>query len=127
MKRTFAILIALTLLLGVSLSYGGQKGSGDILKEGLLGAGAGAIGGAVSGGDSGDLWKGALAGAGVNIVGGALLDSITGEQVGTVQEVQTLSPQDAYGQGYSEGFNNGFKQGYTQGYKEGLKENMGTQ
>lgn len=124
MKKIFAISVIIVLFLGISLSYAGQKGAGDILREGLLGAGAGAVGGAVSGGDSGDLWKGALAGAGVNIVGGAVLDSITGEQVGTVQEVQTMSPQDAYGGGYSEGFNNGFKQGYMQGYKEGLKEGI---
>jgi hypothetical protein len=124
MKRIFAILVMVTLVAVGSLSHAGQRTSGDILKEGLLGAGAGAIGGAVSGGDSDDLWKGALAGAGVNIVGGALLDSITGEQVSTVQQVQTMSPQSAYSEGYQDGFNNGFKQGYTQGYKEGLKEEI---
>lgn len=124
MKKMFAALVIIAVLVASSLSYAGQKGAGDILREGLLGAGAGAVGGAVSGADSGDLWKGALAGAGVNIVGGALLDSITGEQVGTVQEVQSMSPENAYGEGYSEGFNNGFKQGYMQGYKEGLKEGI---
>ena len=41
----------------------------DLLKEGLLGAGAGAVGGLASGAKGGDVWKGALAGAGVNIVG----------------------------------------------------------
>jgi len=123
MKKTCAVLVIM-LFLVCSLSYAGEKTSGDILKEGLLGAGAGAIGGAASGAESKDLWKGALAGAGVNIVGGALLDSITGEQVGTVQEVESMSSQNAYGQGYSEGFNNGFKQGYMEGYKEGVKEGM---
>ena len=126
MKRMFAGFVIMTLLVVGSLCYAGQKSSGDILKEGLLGAGAGAIGGAAAGAKTKDLWKGALVGAGVNIVGGALLDSITGEQVGTVQQVESLSPQNAYGQGYQDGFNNGFKQGYTQGYKEGLKETLTT-
>ncbi len=124
MKRTFAIVMIIALLAVGALSHAGQKTGGDILMEGLLGAGAGAVGGAVSGADSGDLWKGALAGAGVNIVGGALLDSITGEQVGTVDEVRGMPPENAYASGYNEGFTNGFKQGYTQGYKEGLKEGM---
>ena len=126
MKKILTI-SAVAFFVAASVCYAGQKGSGDLIKEGLLGAGAGAVGGAVSGGDSDDLWKGALAGAGVNIVGGALLDSITGEQVNTVQNVQTMNPQNAYGQGYQEGFNNGFKQGYTQGYKEGLKEGLASQ
>ena len=112
------------LFVASSLSYAGQKGAGDILRQGLLGAGAGAVGGAVSGAKGKYLWKGALAGAGVNIVGGILLDSITGEKVGTVKEVEALSSQDAYSEGYSNGFNNGFKQGYTEGYKEGLKEGL---
>ena len=124
MKKIFAILVVAALLVSASFSYAGQGGSGKILREGLLGAGAGVVGGAVSGADSGDLWKGALAGAGVNIVGGMLLDSISGEQVGTVDEVQTMDSQTAYNEGYQGGFNSGFKQGYTQGYKEGIKENL---
>lgn len=127
MKRIFVGFVIMTLLVVGSLCYAGQKDAGDILKEGLLGAGAGAIGGAAAGAKTKDLWKGALVGAGVNIVGGALLDSITGEQVGTVQQVETLSSQNAYSQGYQDGFNNGFKQGYTQGYKEGLKETLTAQ
>lgn len=123
MKRISAVLVVATFVMACALSHAGQN-PGDILREGLLGAGAGAVGGAASGADSDDLWKGALAGAGVNIVGGALLDAITGEQVNTVQQVQRMDPQDAYGNGYSEGFNNGFKQGYMEGYKEGLKEAM---
>ncbi|MEA3305958.1 MAG: hypothetical protein U9R52_04000 [Candidatus Omnitrophota bacterium] len=124
MKTMCASVAAIVLFAAGSLSYAGQKGAGDILREGLLGAGAGVAGGAVSGGKGKNLWKGALAGAGVNIVGGAVLDSITGEQVGTVEEVESLSSQDAYSGGYNNGFSNGFKQGYTQGYKEGLKEGL---
>lgn len=46
-----------------------------ILKQGLLGAGTGAIAAGASGGNAG---KGALIGAGTNVIGGALLDSLTG-------------------------------------------------
>ena len=45
-----------------------------ILKQGLLGAGTGAIAASASGGNAG---KGALIGAGTNIIGGALLDTLT--------------------------------------------------
>jgi hypothetical protein len=45
-----------------------------ILKQGLLGAGTGAIAASASGGKAG---KGALIGAGTNIIGGALLDTLT--------------------------------------------------
>ncbi len=99
-----------------------QNSSSDILRSGLLGAGAGAVGGAASGGRGGDLWKGALAGAGVNILGGALLDSMSGEKVRDVDEVDSVSPRTAYSDGYEDGYRNGYKKGYTDGYKEGLKE-----
>ena len=46
-----------------------------ILKQGLLGAGTGAIASSASGGNAG---KGALIGAGTNVIGGALLDTLTG-------------------------------------------------
>lgn len=95
--------------------------SSDILRQGLLGAGAGAIGGAASGAKGKDVWKGALAGAGVNIVGGALLDSMSGEKVKQEKDVDP-APRDAYSEGYNDGYNNGYKQGYVQGYKDGIKE-----
>ncbi|MDD5439390.1 MAG: hypothetical protein PHS37_04310 [Candidatus Omnitrophica bacterium] len=122
MKKISVLCVAALFLLGIAFSEAASRDSGDLIKQGLLGAGAGAVGGAVSGGKGGDLWKGALAGAGVNIVGGALLDSISGEKVDTVDNVQRMQPQDAYSQGYNEGFGNGYKQGYTQGYQEGVKE-----
>jgi len=124
MKRGIVLLTLAFIIVPLAAANAGQKTTGDLLREGLLGAGAGAVGGAASGGDSGDLWKGALAGAGVNVVGGAVLDSITGEEVSTVENVQSMNSKDAYSSGYSEGFTNGFKQGYMQGYKEGLKEGV---
>ena len=125
MKKVLLVIAILVIFLATSsLSYARGKTSGDLLREGLLGAGSGAVGGLASGAKGGDVWKGALAGAGVNIVGGALLDSISGKKVDTVDNVGSMDPQNAYGAGYKEGFNNGYKQGYTQGYKEGIKENI---
>lgn len=94
----------------------------DLIKSGLLGAGAGAVGGAVSGAKGGDLWKGALAGAGVNIIGGMLMDSMSGEKVKDVKEVDSSPPKEAFSNGYQDGFGNGYKKGYTDGYKTGLRE-----
>lgn len=123
MRKIFIATIVIALLMVTASSYG-DEGSSKILREGLLGAGAGTVGGLVSGAKGGDVWKGALAGAGVNIVGGALLDAISGEKVNSVDRVQRLTPQDAYSQGYQDGFNNGYKQGFTQGYKDGMKEGL---
>lgn len=124
MKKIYIAIVVTAFLAVAAFSQAAEKGSSDILREGLLGAGAGTVGGLVSGAKGGDVWKGALAGAGVTIVGGALLDAISGEKVNSVERVQRLEPQDAYSQGYQDGFNNGYKQGYTQGYKEGIKEGM---
>ena len=122
-----SIVLFLVLALAGPFCYAQRrKSSGDLLKEGLLGAGSGAVGGLASGAKGGDVWKGALAGAGVTIVGGALLDSISGEKVDDTSRVQAMGSQDAYSAGYKEGFNNGYKQGYTQGYKEGLQETINT-
>ncbi|MFA5145974.1 MAG: hypothetical protein WC515_01130 [Candidatus Omnitrophota bacterium] len=51
-----------------------QSGSSNIIKQGLLGAGTGAIAAGASGGDAG---KGALIGAGTSVIGNALLDTLT--------------------------------------------------
>lgn len=54
---------------------GNEDPNKKILKQGLLGAGTGAIAAGASGGNAG---KGALIGAGTNVIGGALLDTLTG-------------------------------------------------
>ena len=116
---TCALIMLLVVSFPLATSYA-AKSSSDLLREGLLGAGAGAVGGAASGAKGGDIWKGALAGAGVNIVGGALLDSMSGEKVQNTQQVDNYNtPRNAYSEGYQEGYQNGYKAGYTQGYKEG--------
>jgi hypothetical protein len=123
--RLLVCLIVVAVIITLPLEEGfaaRRNSSSDIIRSGLLGAGAGAIGGAASGAKGGDLWKGALAGAGVNIVGGALLDSMSGEHVSDVQDVDSVSPRTAYSDGYEAGYANGYKRGYTEGYKEGLKE-----
>ena len=51
-----------------------ESGSSKILKQGLLGAGTGAIAAGASGGKAG---QGALIGAGTGAIGGVLLDMIT--------------------------------------------------
>lgn len=125
MKARYLFVLFLAACLSLSFlaqAYADEDDSRSLLKEGLLGAGAGAIGGAASGAKGGDLWKGALAGAGVNIVGGALLDSLSGEKVDNVSNVDSAAPRDAFSDGYQQGYANGYKAGYTDGYKDGVKE-----
>jgi len=120
MKKMCIVAVVIAAFLAASsFSYAEDK---DILKQGLLGAGAGAAGSWASGAKGKNVWKGALAGAGVNVVGGALLDSMSGEHVDTVEHVQKMDSQDAYKEGYNDGFNNGYKQGYTEGYRDGVNE-----
>ena len=125
MRKELLIIALIALFVAASTVCYAGKSSSDLLKEGLLGAGSGAVGGLASGAKGGDVWKGALAGAGVNIVGGALLDSISGEKVRSVDRVEKRgSSTDTYGMGYQDGFHNGYKAGYTQGYRDGYKENV---
>ncbi|MFH1309563.1 MAG: hypothetical protein ABIH85_02650 [Candidatus Omnitrophota bacterium] len=121
------LLICFILVFGIFVftsgaAFSAGKSSSDLLKEGLLGAGAGAIGGAASGAKGGNVWKGALAGAGVSIIGGALLDSLSGEKVNDVNSVDSISPRTAYSDGYEAGYGNGYKKGYSDGYKEAMQE-----
>ena len=51
-----------------------ESGTQKVLKNGLLGAGTGAIASGASGGNAG---TGALVGAGTGVIGGALLDAVT--------------------------------------------------
>ena len=51
-----------------------ESGTSKVLKQGLVGAGTGALASGMSGGDAG---KGALIGAGTAVIGNALLDAIT--------------------------------------------------
>lgn len=70
---TAAIFLLITMV-AVNTVYCQDDSTRDILKQGLLGAGTGAIAAGASGGKAG---QGALIGAGTNVIGGALLDAIT--------------------------------------------------
>ncbi len=121
-KMASIFFISAMIIMVADTSFAASNSSSDLIKQGLLGAGAGAVGGAASGAKGGDIWKGALAGAGVNILGGALLDSISGEKVAKEENVERLGPRDAYQGAYQDGFNNGYKAGFTQGFKDGISE-----
>ena len=122
MKKIFIVLLITAFMTSIVLPSSAQNTSSNLLRAGLLGAGAGAIGGAASGAKGRDVWKGALAGAGVNIIGGVLLDSISGERVQTENRVTQMQSRDAYSTGYEAGFYNGYKAGYTEGLKDGIRE-----
>jgi hypothetical protein len=153
MKRGIRSLVAVSLLSQVwASSVLAQDMAADLLRQGLLGAGSGALASSVSGGKSDKLWLSALTGAGVNIIGGQLLDFITGpknaepayqtvytapqpagiyyrQQVATpvvtfapVQANYTNAYDLAYNDGYNAGYKEGYKAGYSSGYREALKE-----
>ena len=77
-----------------------QNANQNIIKQGLLGAGVGAISASASGGKAG---KGALIGAGTNVIGGALLDSLfsPSQQQQQPQPVYVQQQQPAYAPSYS--------------------------
>jgi hypothetical protein len=81
LRNGFSILAVVVLTFSWTASraggqdyYGNEDPNKKIIKQGLLGAGTGAIASGASGGDAG---KGALIGAGTNVIGGALLDTLT--------------------------------------------------
>ncbi len=102
---TFALVLGLGLSWSVSNAGGQDYSSGQedpnkkILKQGLLGAGVGAISAEASGGKAG---TGALVGAGTNVIGGALLDTLTTpsqpqqQQVVYAQQPQYVQQQPQY-------------------------------
>ena len=107
-KRGLCLIFALTVMVftsqmalaGGSDPYGNEDPNKKILKQGLLGAGTGAIASGASGGDAG---KGALIGAGTNIIGGALLDTLTAPSQ-PQQQPAYYPPQQGYApqpQGYA--------------------------
>ena len=66
--------IAFFFFFVANIARGDEEGTKNVLKQGLLGAGTGAIASGVSGGNAG---TGALVGAGTGVIGAALLDAIT--------------------------------------------------
>ena len=94
-------LVSVLAFTGPASQAQGQDYSGNedpnkkILKQGLLGAGVGAISAEASGGKAG---TGALVGAGTNVIGGALLDTLTTPSQPAPQQVQYVqaAPQAQY-------------------------------
>lgn len=88
LSTIFIVLLASMLL--IKLAYGDEEDTRNILKQGLLGAGVGAISSGASGGRAG---QGALIGAGTSVIGSALLDAITGPGASQTQR-RSAPPQD---------------------------------
>lgn len=113
MKRTFYIIAALLLIvLLVTPGFSQQDDKGrEIIKQGIVGAGVGAISAGASGGKAG---KGALIGAGTNILGNAILDTFMtpSQPIGTQGTTTSL---------FEEGYRQGYKDGYSTGYQEGAR------
>jgi len=89
-----------------------QSGTSQVLKQGLLGAGTGAIASSMSGGDAG---KGALIGAGTNIIGGALLDAISQPSQPKKVYRRATPPQQQYQPQYQQQYQ---PQQYQQQYQQ---------
>jgi len=90
-------LYVVVLLFACSLSGTFAYGQNDdntknVLKQGLLGAGVGAISSSASGGNAG---SGALIGAGTSVIGSALLDAVTGPSSSSSSR-RAPPPQDDY-------------------------------
>lgn len=94
MKKLYTILFAMIFVVTALSAACAQSDDStrNILKQGLLGAGTGAIASGASGGNAG---QGALIGAGTNVVGGALLDMLTGPSQSS-QPRYAPAPQQQY-------------------------------
>ena len=136
--RAVSVLVMIVFILG-SLSAAAYADGIAILRQGLLGAGTGAIATAATGGKGDRVWKGALIGAGVNVVGGALLDVLTGQRVQTVTytqpaqqvmyvqpaqpvlvqyETRRIRPSSIQRRIYRQGLRDGYGRGYQDGYAD---------
>lgn len=121
-----AIFIPLVIIYGEHTAYPDNK---DIIKNGITGFGAGAVGSQIDN----PLAAGA-AGAGVNIVGGALLDSLSRPTSAPTPPIEPLEhpykrskkkphkrskkkpPRLKYHKHYKQYFNQGYAEGYSDGY-----------
>lgn len=98
MKKLKMLAICVITLLFVfdslgAFAYAQDDNTKNVLKQGLLGAGVGAISSSASGGNAG---QGALIGAGTSVIGSALLDAITGPSTSSSSSRRSAPPQDDY-------------------------------
>ncbi|MCX5667962.1 MAG: glycine zipper family protein, partial [Candidatus Omnitrophica bacterium] len=82
--------MALFFFLVANVAHSDEEGTRNVLKQGLLGAGTGAIASGASGGNAG---TGALIGAGTGVIGGALLDAITAPPASSSSSRRSAAPQ----------------------------------
>ena len=114
MRKALCVLTILIFCVSfISPAFPQDDSGRKIIKEGLIGAGVGAISASASGGKAG---KGALIGAGTNIVGNALFDAFTNPS-----QTPGTGSSSLYDQGYQEGYKQGYRDGYGFGYQEGFK------
>jgi len=111
----FALIFAVSMCGSVSMAA--EYDSRDILKQGVVGAGTGAIAAGASGGKAG---KGALIGAGTGILGSTLLDVLTQSPEKSPEPATQAYKEQAVGL-YQEGYQQGFSDGYKTGYQDGLR------
>lgn len=97
-----------------------ESGSSKILKQGLVGAGTGALASGMSGGSAG---KGALIGAGTSVIGNALLDTITQPPQQRRKVYRRAPPQQQYQQQYQQQPQQYQPQAYQQQY-QGSPQNI---
>jgi hypothetical protein len=96
LKKVMICVMVLLLLCDFSsdVCYGqDDDNTRNVLKQGLLGAGVGAISSSASGGKAGE---GALIGAGTGVIGSALLDAITGPSYSSSSRRTAPQPNDYY-------------------------------
>jgi hypothetical protein len=97
-SRYFVVCVLLiticAVLASASFAYEDEDTSRQVLKQGLVGAGTGALAAGMTGGKAG---QGALIGAGTSIIGSALLDSLTGPSRSSSSYRRSAPPpQDDY-------------------------------
>jgi len=95
-NRHLLIIIAITVFVFFAADFSAAQNDDstrNVLKQGLLGAGTGAIAAGTTGGKAG---QGALIGAGTNVIGSALLDAITAPPSSSGTRRRAAPPPDEY-------------------------------
>ena len=88
-KMSAVFSVSVFIFVTTSVVYGIEESTKNVLKQGLLGAGTGAIAAGASGGKAG---TGALIGAGTGVIGGALLDAITAPSASSSRSSRRSAP-----------------------------------
>ena len=136
MRQTYVTIVAVLAFMTPRV-WADDETAKKILKDGLVGAGVGAVSSAASGGKAG---KGALIGAGANVVGGAVVDLLTGGgrpsepppsaypqppptyTPGAYPQPVATYPSIPTGNDYQTGYQKGYQEGFQQGFQQGLQQ-----